>query len=96
MCTEGACVDKPKPDGGVAVPPVTGTGGGAGSSDFIGSAGSTGSATGTAGGAGGAAGSGEITASNGCRCDAGPATGGGWLALLALAGLLARRPRARR
>jgi hypothetical protein len=97
MCTGGACVAKPKPDGGVYVPPATGSAGSASSSDYIGSAGSTGSTTGTAGGAGGAAagGSGEITPSSGCRCDAGPAAGGGWLALLALAALLIRRSRAR-
>jgi hypothetical protein len=93
MCADGACVDKPKP---VYVPTASGTAGGTGSS-YIGSAGSTGSSTGAAGSAGGPDGGAnqKITPGNGCRCDAGPASGGGWLALLACAALLARRPRAR-
>jgi len=84
------------PDGGVFVPGGTGLAGTSGSS--AGLAGSTGAGGGFLGaaGAGGSAGgtSGQkISPGNGCRCDAGPGASGGWLVLLALAGLVRRRAR---
>jgi hypothetical protein len=95
-CTAGACVEAPKPDGGA--PPATGTAGASsGTGDFIGVGGGAGSTTGAPGSPGAPDGAvnEKITPGNGCRCDAGPGAGGGWLALLALAALVRRRARAR-
>jgi MYXO-CTERM domain-containing protein len=89
-CTAGACVDAPKPDGGVTSRFDAGTPNGA--------AGTSGSATGAAGtAAAGASGGGvKISPSNGCRCDVVPPAGaGGWAALLAGVALLASRVRRR-
>jgi MYXO-CTERM domain-containing protein len=95
-CSAGACVDQSEPDAGVtATPPPTGAAGSTGSS-YIGTGGSSGTSSGTSGAPGAADGGppAEIASSNGCRCDTGPA-GGGWLALLGFAGLMARRGRRR-
>lgn len=88
MCTDGKCINTPKPDGGTIFVPdydasiPTGTAG----SGFTGAGGGS-SATGSAGSGGG-----KISPSNGCRCDAVPAPGGaGWAALLVCAALFARR-----
>ena len=90
-CMAGACMDLPKPDGGVATPPLTGTGGS-----------STGTGTGTGGTAGtgtpdaGAAGAHHAMISPGCSCDsAAGSSAGGLMLLLAVAALIAGRWRSR-
>jgi hypothetical protein len=97
-CDTGACKDAPKGEGGSGPPPLTGTGGTGTSTGLgTGAAGTTGTAGSASPDAGGSTPGEKITPSSGCRCDAGPAAGGGWLALLALgavATLLARRSRA--
>jgi uncharacterized protein (TIGR03382 family) len=90
-CSAGACVDAPKPDGGVSnpTPKDGGTFTGAGGTG-VHPTGAGGSSAGTAGTSGG--GGAKISPSNGCRCDAVPSAGAaGWAALLALAALFSRR-----
>jgi hypothetical protein len=96
-CKVGACVDIPKPDGGVIVNPDYDAGTSAGAGTSGGSAGGSG----TGSGAGGSTGAHEkITPGSGCRCDAGAAPSGGgapgWFLLGSVILVTARRRRSRR
>jgi MYXO-CTERM domain-containing protein len=90
MCTAGACVDIPKPDGGVIVMPNYDSGlppNGAGGSGFTGAGG------GTFTGAAGTAGIAKISPSSGCGCAIPKTEAAGWAALLACAALFSLRRR---